>query len=208
VKRVLVIAAVYFVTVTQAFGQQGLSEFAIVIEGAGLSLEFEDLPDDIDTEGVWGARAGIALRLGSPGYVEPGIGIAGSAYTVGTTLVDEGFEEYVEDELGHAGVRIPLRAGIRFFPASPFNVRFFGGVALTFLTTVGEENDFELEKDDYNSTLWAAEVGGGLDVYFLTVSAFYEKGLTNLFSEDVVELESQNVKLSGLGGSVGLRFRI
>ena len=207
-KSVLTVFLLCLASVAQVYGQQDFSEYGIVIEGSGLSLEFADLPEDIETESVWGARAGIAVRMGSPLYVEPGIGIAGAVYTVGATVVDDGFEEFVEDELGYAGVRIPLRAGIRFFPRSPFNIRFFGGMALTFITTAGEENDFELEKDDYNGSLWAAEFGGGLDLYFLTLSAFYEQGLTNLFKDSVQELESNDVRLSGLGGSVGVRFRI
>lgn len=180
----------------------------IVIGAAAVSQSFVELPDGVTANEIWGARAGLALRLGSLIYAEPGIDFAGTVYTVNATIVENGSMEELEDHLGHAGIRIPLRAGIRIPPNWPVNLRIFAGIAPTFITSTREENDFELEKADYTGTLWAAEIGAGFDLLFLTLSAFYETGLTNIFTDEVPVLQSADVRLDGIGGSFGLRFRI
>ena len=191
-----------------AFAQQDFSSLEIVIGGAALAESFSGVPDDISTESVWGAQAGASLRIGSPFYIEPGIGVAGAAYTLKTTWVEDGFEEDLEDVLGHIGWQIPVRVGYRLMHQAPVKLRIFAGVAPLFITQVEEDSDFEVTKDDYNSTVWNASFGAGVDVAFLTFSVFYEAGLTNLFTEEAVGEINSDIKLSGIGGSLGLRIAL
>lgn len=180
----------------------------VVIQGALLTQSLSGVPDDVTTEGEWGAQAGAVIRIGSPFYVEPGFEFAGAAYTVSAVETYDGFEEEVEDVLGHMGFRIPVHIGYRLLPNAPLRIRLFAGVAPLIITRVEEDSDFELTKDDYEGTVWSASLGGGLDVLFISASLFYEAGLSNLFTEEAVGDTSADIKLSGLGARLGLRLAL
>jgi hypothetical protein len=208
VRFLVILLAVSCFATPEAFAQQDFGRMEILLQGALLTHSFSGLPDEVSTEGEWGAQAGAAIRIGSPFYLESGFEFAGAAYTVTGVETFDGFEEELEDVLGHLGWRIPVLVGYRLMPGSPLKIRLFAGVAPLFITQVEEESDFELTKDDYESTVWNASLGAGLDVLFISASLFYEAGLSNLFTEEAVGDTSADVKLSGFGGRLGIRLAI
>jgi hypothetical protein len=200
-RNLLLCSSLLLLLTGPAVAQQGFPTLEIVIEGAGLTQTFSGVPDGITTDAEWGAQAGASLRIGRQFYVEPGLSMAGAAYTIIADV--DGFEE--EDVLGHLGVRVPVLVGVRVLKASTLNLRFFAGLAPLFITQVEEDNDLEVDEDDYNSTVWNATFGGGVDFLFITAGLFYEAGLNSLFvvGEESV---SDDIKLSGLGARLGIRI--
>ena len=112
------------------------------------------------------------------------------------------------DAVGVNAFYIPVTGGYFLSPsASATNMastglRFYAGPAFTIVTSVAD-NDFGLEKEDYNSTAIGGVIGAGFDLTSLTIDVNYEIGLTDVFDD---ENDDVTTKQNVLRGMLGLKF--
>lgn len=136
---------------------------------------------DISAEGRAGWNAGLDFRIGDGAlFLQPGA----HYYSYSTNLVDyDDIEDFpFEDQAAVQSVKLPLNIGLNLLPKNGLlGIHVLGGVTPTFVTGVSEAPNFAFGKEDLNTLTWGANVGVGVDVLFLTVSANYEIGLTDYF---------------------------
>ena len=82
------------------------------------------------------------------------------------------------------------------------NLRFFAGVSANIITDINFAGS-SFKKEVFNSAIWAADIGAGLDVLFLFLDVGYEFGLSNVFTDDSV-----NSKNNVFYVNLGFRIRL
>jgi hypothetical protein len=162
-------------------------------------------PDDFSSGSRVGYQFGFTLRLGDFVYLQPGAfwmrtgakltshplegQIASGPYdlegfyfplSIGTDLIgrrDRGYDEYRSharrgygDSEGEEGGEEP----------PPVILRLNAGGSAMLLNKV-RRNDFELEKGDFENTLWSVRFGVGMDISALTLDAAYDIGVSKEF---------------------------
>ncbi|MCI5080429.1 MAG: PorT family protein, partial [Saprospiraceae bacterium] len=97
-------------------------------------------------------------------------------------------------------VKLPVNVGFNLTgEGGLLKLHALGGITPTFVTGVNERPDFALSKDDLNPFTLGANVGLGLDVWFLTANVGYEIGLNDFFKDS----EGKNNVLTL---NVGIKF--
>lgn len=147
---------------------------------SGIDTELED----IRAEARVGWNAGVDFRIGE-GWLFFNPGLHYFSYSADLKK-DVSLPEVIklEDETSIRNLKLPLNAGIRLTgDGGLLKIYAKGGVTPTLLLGVEERPDFSFTEDDLNDITWGANVGVGLDVWFLTVDANYEIGLTDYFEE-------------------------
>lgn len=156
-------------------------------------------PESVTTSAQVGYMIGGSLRFGARPFIQPGI------FYQRTAILAEGVSditaESFEEELGVGSVWIPLQIGFNIVNWSALALHINGGPTATIVTSVAE-NDLKLEKDDYESVVWGAVVGLGLDFTLISLDLAYEIGLSNVLKDDGGADTKQNVARL----SAGLRF--
>jgi hypothetical protein len=132
-----------------------------------------------DTGGRVGAQFGVSARFGQRFYVQPGFYWLRQVPNL-YQEPDQLNESALEDDVAINGFRLQALAGYKLVNTSVFNLRAQAGPAVSWVSRV-RDNEFGLVRNDFNSTIWGAKVGGGIDVFFLTLDINYEIGLSQVF---------------------------
>ncbi len=192
----LVLPAFALVTAAPA----GAKSFVINPQGGVVGSNLSSDGSELDDRARLGYALGGQLRFGGKTYVAPGI------FWQYTSLeapgVDAATLESVTDDLEVASLQIPVHVGFNLggnMTPGSFGLRLYGGPSVTMVTQV-EDNAFLITKDDYESTIFGAQVGAGFDILALTFDANYEFGLTNVFKAD------EDTKQNAARATVGLKF--
>lgn len=169
-----------------------------------LTLNFSRYSTDADSvanEARVGYGLGGFVRVGAGrAYFQPGVFYQKTTIN----LVDESVTtSQLEDELGVTSFWIPATLGVYIVDAGMFNLRGTAGPAVSFVTSV-KDNQFGLEKDDYKSLIWGGVVGLGADIAMVSVDLSYEFGLSDVFEEAI---DGENAKQNTFRAGVGLVFR-
>ena len=101
-------------------------------------------------------------------------------------------------------MRIPVFVGYQIIGGDKeniFGLRIFGGPTGSWVTSV-KANDNDLDKEDFNSFLWGADLGVGVDLWLFFIDAGYEWGLNQVFKNDPNEAKTRM-----WWSNVGVRIR-
>ncbi len=155
---------------------------------------------DIDAEARVGWNAGFDLRAGDGlFFFKPGL----HYYSFTARLlqdVDPNTDVDLSEETTIQSLKMPLNIGLRVTGDNGLiGVHVHGGLIPTYVLGVREKPIFAFDRDDLEDFTLGANLGVGVDVLFLTVSANYEIGMTNFFVDSD---ENNNI----LTLSAGLKF--
>jgi len=166
----------------------------------GLTLSrLSDDPGDFEQSARIGYQFGGFLRLGERTWLQPGLFWLRSGTELET--VDEITDEKVKDATDLQGFYIPVAIGTSLIDGDNVRLRASIGASATIVTTVND-NEFGIEKDDFEDLIWGARAGLGLDLSRLTIDLAYDYGVTKVFKED----DEDEVKNQVLSLTVGLLF--
>jgi len=143
-----------------------------------------------------GYQVGGSVAWGSKWYVEPGIFYVGKS----TEFSSSNGSLPDQDQLTISGLRIPVAIGINLLGngKSTIGVRGFGGVSGFFITSVSDDFEDNVKKNNFG--LFA---GAGVDFWKLFVDVSYEWSLTNV-QKDVNTIDVGNSR--SLYVTAGLRL--
>ena len=152
------------------------------------------------TEGRVGYQMGGSWLFGDKLYVEPGIYWA----SISSKMIHLDDKSFSFDNKINM-IRIPVFAGYHILgdaSESFYNVRVFGGPAVSFVTSI--EESLGLNKDDFNKVLWGIDAGVGVNVWWLFLDIGYEWGLNDVYSHE----EHGSSKASAFWANLGVRFQM
>jgi len=177
---------------------------AVLNPQAGMTwtnYSFDDNEAPIEDAARVGYALGGTVRFGSALYFAPGLYYQQTGFEA--TATDDLTLQTITESVGVNAFHIPVYVGfiIGGTSAASTGLRVYGGPAATIVTSVAD-NDFDLTKDDYETTIWGGTIGAGFDLTSITFDLNYEIGLTDVFSADDAIGAKQNV----LRGLVGLKF--
>lgn len=193
-KKIVLVA----VMLSTFFAAQAQIEFnpKIGVNASGLDASIKDFK----TEARAGWNAGFDLRIGDEMlFFQPGVHIHNMNANLSTdpTLDDVNF---FQDETTIQMVKFPLNLGLRLTGNDGLlNIYALGGITPTLLAGVKESETFSLTEDDINDFTYGANIGAGIDLFFLTFDIRYEIGLKDFY----VDSPGKNNVLTA---NVGIRF--
>ncbi len=135
-------------------------------------------------------QAGLAATFGGRFFIQPGFTSQAvniqKTFIETTPVVGTTAKEYL-DEVTLKMITVPLKVGFKLREADKkINLRIFGGIDGQFVTNVSEKKTSglvtPLKKSDFNSMITYADLGMGVDVFFLFVDAGYRIGLAPVMS--------------------------
>lgn len=156
--------------------------------------------DDFRSEARAGWNAGFDLRIGERMiFFQPGIHI----YNLNAELSQEPSLDdvnFLQDQSTIQLVKFPVNMGIRLTGTNGLlNLYALAGFTPTLLAGVKESSNFSLSEEDINDYTYGANLGAGLDLFFLTVDVRYEVGLNDFYA-------NSPGKNNILTANVGIRF--
>lgn len=178
------IAAFLFLTAFSAAASAQLPAFTIgpKIGYNSNSLSFKS--DSISAGLQEAFQFGLFARIGSKIYLQPEIN-----YQVkGGIFQGDAGSAFSSQEMVLKTVNIPVLMGVRFIHAGPMNLRVMGGPTLSFVVDKYLEAPYRdkiwpvQSADDIKKALWSVQVGGGMDIFFLTLDVRYEMGWNNMYA--------------------------
>ena len=168
----------------------------IGVNASGLDARIKDF----ETEARAGWNAGFDLRIGDQMiFFQPGVHIfnMNAELTQNPELNDVSF---LRDETTIQMVKFPVNIGLNLTGRDGFlNVYALGGITPTLLAGVKESSNINLTESDINDFTLGANIGAGVDLFFLTFDVRYEMGLNDFFND-------ASGKNNILSASVGVRF--
>jgi hypothetical protein len=143
--------------------------------------KLNDEPENFSQSARVGYQLGGSVQIGKKLYFEPGI-----FWTkLGSEMVHAN-QSNLDFTTDINAIRIPAFVGYQIIGGDEeniFGLRVFGGPTGSWVTKVSA-NDTDLDKEDFNSFLWGADVGAGIDVWLLFLDMGYEWGLNDVFKDD------------------------
>jgi len=107
---------------------------------------------------------------------------------------------FLQDQTTIQLVKFPVNMGIRLTGTNGLlNIYALAGVTPTLLAGVRESSSFSLTEDDINDFTYGANIGAGVDLFFLSLDVRYEVGLNDFYSNSPGR---NNI----LTANVGIRF--
>jgi len=205
-KRLSAIAVSLFTLALVASFASPAAAKAVLNPQAGMTwtnYSFDDNESIDEDKARVGYAIGGTVRFGKALYFAPGAYYQQTSFEA--TATDDLTLTSVTDAVGVNAIHIPVYVGLMLgsgaeSPAAT-GLRVYAGPTATIVTSVSD-NDFDVVKDDYESTIWGGTIGAGFDLTSITCDLNYEIGLTDVFSADDAIGAKQNV----LRGLVGLKF--
>lgn len=204
-KIILVLAAI--IISASAFSQITFGP-KIGYNTAKLSLDRTDINSELKNN----FQFGVFLRLGQKIYVQPEINWLSQGSIFKTPLSGGSLSPFTQD-VNLKTIQIPLLVGIRLIDLKMVNFRVFGGPTASIVQDKTIENSVSnlispITDTDIKDMIWSFQIGGGVDVFGLTIDIRYNVGLINVINE--VDVEGTNIpfesKTNGFNVSVGWKI--
>ena len=163
-------------------------------------------PEDVESAANVGWQIGGYLRYGKRFYIQPGIFWHYMSTETSSDVNDIKFDTKI------SAIQVPVCIGFNIVDSSALVFRAFAGAAVSFVTSV-DDNDF-IVKDDINSTQWLGRIGVGLDFTMFTVDLGYDYGFSNFYSSDTIAeaaagpdgVDLDGIKIQEFFLNLGLKF--
>ena len=196
-KQSIVVVALFMTFITVQVNAQMTLNPKVGVNISALDAKIQDLT----AEARVGWNAGVDVRFGDGMcFFYPGVHYHSMSARLFKDVEDtEGVS--LKDETTIQSVRVPLNLGVRLTgEGGLLNIQAKGGVTPSYVLGVQErEGSINFSKDDLTNLTWSANVGVGVDIWFLTADLSYDVGLTNFFND--AEGKNNMVTLS-----VGVKF--
>ncbi len=168
------------------------------------SYNLTDNIDSIQSSIKNSFQVGAFLRLGRKLYIQPE-----ANYQIDeSTLSKKVGASVTNQDVTIKSLKVPVIFGYKLINKGPFNLRLLAGPAVTFALDkqLDPENMGDLwpinSADDLKNSTWSVQMGGGIDVFFVTLDVRYEMGVDNIYngSSDV------EMKNNIFNVSLGIKF--
>jgi len=175
--------------------------------GPKIGYNSNTLTDNLDSvqSGIKNSfQIGAFVRIGSKVYFQPE-----ANYQVSTSNLNKGSgSSFQSQEITVKSLKIPALIGIKLINKGAFNLRILAGPAYTFvidkkLDPQHMDGLWPIQSvDDIKNSNWSVQMGGGLDVLFMTLDVRYEFGIDNIYTG------SSNFELKNnvFNVSLGIKF--
>ncbi len=160
--------------------------------------------DGTEWKGNPGFQVGVNLMIGNQFFLQPGIQYVSSKSEL--TFVAAGSTSS-SATLTTSALRVPAVIGYRFVDPSDeplLNLRIFGGALANFPLNATFNED-GLEDVDVGSANYGLTAGAGLDISIFFVEAGYDIGLSNVFDDKDVTVDT---KQNQFQVNAGLRLKM
>jgi len=149
-------------------------------------------------------QLGAFIRIGKKIYFQP----EANFQMVNGNLNKGTSAALLSQDLSVKSLKIPVILGIKLINENRVNLRVMAGPAFTFLF------DKELDPskmneywpiqsvEDLKNSIWSAQVGAGLDVFFMTLDVRYEFGIENIYNGS----SDFELKQNTFNVSLGIKF--
>ncbi len=179
-KNLFLLTCVLFISGV-AFGQDAFSVGPkIGYNSNRLTTDFDSIKSSINNS----FQVGAFVRIGSKFYVQP----EANYQVVSSSLNLTKGASIKKQDITIKTLKIPVLLGYKLISQNKFNFRVLAGPALSFNidkklspSDMGELWPIQSVDDLKNST-WSVQMGGGIDVFFLTLDVRYEVGIDNLYT--------------------------
>jgi Outer membrane protein beta-barrel domain len=168
------------------------------------SYNLTDNIDSIQSSIKNSFQVGAFVRLGRKFYIQPEanyqIDESTLSQQVGSTVMNQ--------DVTIKSLKVPVIFGYKLINKGPFNLRLLAGPAVTFALNkqLDPENMGELwpirSADDLKNSTWSIQMGGGIDVFFMTLDVRYEVGVDNIYNGS----SSLEMKNNIFNVSLGVKF--
>lgn len=149
-------------------------------------------------------QVGAFVRLGSKFYIQP----EANYQMVSGTLKQISGNTIQQQEFTVSTIKMPILVGVKLVSLDKFNIRLLAGPAVSFAVNkeLNPSNMGELwpiqSVDDFESSAWSMQMGGGFDVFFLTIDVRYELGIDNFYQGT----DDYSMKNNVFNVSLGIKF--
>lgn len=175
--------------------------------GPKIGYNSNTLTDNVDSvqSGIKNSfQIGAFVRIGSKVYFQPE-----ANYQVSTSNLNKGSgSSFQSQEITVKSLKIPALIGIKLINKGPFNLRILAGPAYTFvidkkLDPQNMDGLWPIQSvDDIKNSNWSVQMGGGLDVLFMTLDVRYEFGIDNIYTGS----NNFEMKNNVFNVSLGIKF--
>lgn len=126
-----------------------------------------------------GFQYGAGVLIGDKFYVEPGVQFVRMSRTITETTTED------EIDFSQNFVKVPVYAGYHLLghESGPVALRIFTGPAAVIAGKIKKGED-QISKDDVKNIQWLADIGVGLDVFFLFAELNYEYAFTKFWENE------------------------
>lgn len=150
-----------------------------VIPEVGMNLsQFAFNADGYEQTTNVGFQAGALGRLGKNAFLN--VGLFYSQYSNQLTYTDS-LSSITSDDINIEGILLPLGFGLNIVNLDILKIRLMAGVNFAFPLSI-EENDFMIEKSDFNSSSIGFAAGFGLDIYRFVFDANFSFGMNDMLT--------------------------
>lgn len=165
-----------------------------------LTNNFDSISSSINNS----LQVGAFIRLGSKVYIQP----EANYQLMSGTFKQISGNTIRQQEFTVSTIKIPVLIGAKLVNLDRFNLRIFAGPSISFAINK-ELNPAEMGElwpvqsvDDFENSGWAVQMGGGFDVFFLTIDVRYELGVDNIYKGTTDNSMKNNV----FNVCLGLKF--
>lgn len=152
--------------------------------------------DSITSDPNGAFNVGAFVRIGKKIYFQPEVNyvIKGGELKIGGLG---------SQQIRLESISIPMLLGVRPINAGVFNLRFMAGPTFSFVSSKSLKPKEVLANwpiqtvDDLKESFWSFQMGGGIDLFLLTIDLRYELGVDNIYSgEDDFKLRNNLFNIS------------
>ena len=129
-------------------------------------------------------QCGAFVRVGRKLYLQPEVNyqVKGGVFE-GDRLSPSGLQKVTLNT-----ITVPVLVGYHLVNGGPINLRVMAGPTMSFVINkkLDEATGSTVwpirSSSDIKNSLWSFQMGGGVDIFFLTLDVRYEVGLTNIYT--------------------------
>jgi len=186
-----------------------------------------NLSETFSSDNALGYQVGLFARLNlGKFYIQPELVYNHRStsldYTIKPNIDFDNKSLGVQSEVKIGSFDIPVLLGFKIIKSRLIGVRIFAGPEISFATnksltyqySTSNGSDFDgevpdpLTLDDFNKTTWYLQAGAGVDVLIFTFDIRYEKGLSDIYSGEISDLDAQSISFTNNVWvfSLGIKF--
>ena len=150
-----------------------------VIPQVGLNIsEFSFTKSGYESSSNVGGQLGVGFRFGKNAFFATGVHWAQYSNDI---VYEDTLGLVTSSALNVQSILLPLQVGFSLYNADILRIRLQAGINLSFPIGI-EDNDFNVTKDNFNSSNVGAAIGFGFDIYRFVMDANFSFGMNDMLS--------------------------